>query len=63
MIALWLTLVFTCIVFGYAGYLFATKTGRDPVRWTILGALFNVLILGVFVVVGGRSQKAKQYIR
>ena len=59
---LWLTLVITCIIFGYAGNFYAKKTGRDPVRWTALGVFLNVFILGLMIVMGGRSQKVRQYI-
>jgi peptidoglycan biosynthesis protein MviN/MurJ (putative lipid II flippase) len=60
---LWLTLVLTCVIFGYAGNFYAKKTGRDPLRWTILGVLLNVLILAAMVIAGGQSAKAGQYTR
>jgi hypothetical protein len=62
MASLWLTLVITCIIFGYAGNVFAKKTGRDPVRWTILGVALNVLILGVIFIVGEHSKKIKSLL-
>ena len=58
---LWLTLVVTCLVFGYAGNLYAKKTGRDPVRWTVAGVLLNGAILAVMLVAGGRTQRVRQY--
>lgn len=58
---LWLTLVITCVIFGYAGNFFAKKTGRDPLRWTILGIGLNVLILALIVAVGNRSEKEREY--
>ena len=59
---LWLTLIVTCIIFGYAGNFFAKKTGRNPLHWTILGAALNVVVLGLMVIVGGRSRKVREYI-
>jgi hypothetical protein len=58
---LWLTLVATCLVFGYAGNLYPKKTGRDPVRWTVAGVLLNGAILAAMLVAGGRTQRARQY--
>ena len=57
---LWLSIVLTCVIFGYAGNFFAKKTGRNTVLWTFLGVLFNILILAAMIFVGDRSQKAKQ---
>jgi hypothetical protein len=60
---LWLTLVITCVIFGYAGNFYAKKTGRSPFWWILGGVVLNILILGVMLVVGGRSPKAKQFVR
>ncbi len=60
---LWLTLVLTSVVFGYAGNFYAKKTGRDPVRWTILGVVLNVLVLAVMLIVGNRSAKAREFVQ
>ena len=59
----WLTLVITSLVFGGAGYLYAKKSGRDPVRWVALGVVLNARVLLAMIVVGGRSQKTRQFTR
>ena len=37
-------------------------SNTKKVRWAILGAVFNILILAAMLVVGGRSEKLKQFI-
>lgn len=63
MIVLWLTLVVTGVFAGYAGRIFAQRTGRDPVRWTAAGVLLNIFILMAILATGRHSQKARDYIR
>jgi uncharacterized membrane protein YfcA len=63
MIVLWLTLVVTGVLAGYAGRIFAQRTGRDPVRWTVAGVLLNVFVLMVMLATGRHSQKTRDYIR
>jgi len=63
MIILWLTLVITGVLAGYAGRIFAERTGRDPVRWTVAGVLLNVFVLMVMLATGRHSQKVRDYIR
>jgi len=58
---LWLTLIITCIVFGYAGYLFAKKTGRNTMQWALLGAGLNIVILAVILTTENRSKKVRRF--
>ena len=63
MTTLWLTLVITGVMAGYAGRIFAQKTGRDPVRWTIIGAALNIFVLIFMLALGRRSQKVRDFVR
>jgi hypothetical protein len=63
MTTLWLTLVITGVMAGYAGRIFAQKTGRDPIRWTVLGVALNIFALIFMLALGRRSQKVRDYIR
>jgi uncharacterized membrane protein YfcA len=63
MIVLWLTLVITGVLAGYAGRTFAHKTGRDPLHWTVAGILLNVFVLMVMLAASRHSQKARDYIK
>lgn len=62
MTLLWLTLVITGVLAGFAGRIFAQKTGRDPLRWTVVGVLLNVFVLMVMLA-AGRHSKVRDYIR
>ena len=44
---LWLPYVVTSVIFGLVGYVFAKKTGRNPVLWVVLGVILNVFALGL----------------
>lgn len=62
MTLLWLTLVTTGALAGVAGRIYAQTTGRDPLRWTIVGVLLNVFVLMVMLA-AGRQPKVRDYIR
>ena len=54
---LWLVIVLTSAVCGVVGYVFAKKTGRNPVVWTTAGVVLNVVALLVLAMVGSRRRK------
>lgn len=40
---LWLAMVLSTAICGFIGYLFATTTDRNPILWTMLGGVLNLL--------------------
>jgi ABC-type uncharacterized transport system permease subunit len=54
---LWLAIVVTSAICGFVGYLFAMKTGRNPVVWAVLGVVLNVIALAVFSMAGSRRRR------
>jgi hypothetical protein len=51
---LWLVLVVTSAICGVAGYVYAKKTGRDPLVWTLVGIVLNIFVVAVLV---GREKR------
>lgn len=45
---LWLAIVISCAICGYVGYVFAIRTGRNPLIWTGLGVALNVFGLAMY---------------
>ena len=54
---IWLVLVVTSAICGTVGYLFAAKTGRNPVLWVMLGVVFNVFGLALLSLVNSRRKR------
>lgn len=45
---LWLAVVLSSAICGYVGYLYASRTGRNPAVWTVLGVALNVFGLALY---------------
>jgi hypothetical protein len=54
---LWLAVVVTSAMCGLVGYLFATKTGRNPILWVMLGMVFNVFGLAFLSMMNSRRKR------
>jgi ABC-type uncharacterized transport system permease subunit len=54
---LWFAIIATSAICGLVGYLFAVKTGRNPIVWVALGVVLNVFSLGILSAVNSRRRK------
>jgi hypothetical protein len=50
-------MVISTAICGFIGYVFAGKTGRNPVLWTILGGVLNLFGLLLFSKTSFRQRR------
>ena len=55
---LWLAVVLSSAIFGYVGYVFAIRTGRNRLLWTSLGVVLNAFGLWIYSRRSTRSRMA-----
>jgi hypothetical protein len=55
---LWLAGVLSSLICGFVGYVFAIRTGRNPLLWTSLGVVLNAFGLWIYSRKSARSRMA-----